>query len=459
MFFRLACLIMVPSLLLASCAPETPADTDTIAAPEDPVITTEKAAKTDVSASVTEADQLPDPFETHFPWDTTNADIQTTDSGLQYIVLRSSDGSGEKPGLNDRATVHYDGRLAVDGSKFDSSYDRGSPATFGVTQVIPGWTEALQLMKPGDDWMVYLPSEIAYGERGTPGGPIGPNADLVFRVNLVETVKDTTPGADIFDQNLPWDPDRTDIKTLENGLQYVALKTGDSGQNSPTIEDQVSQQFEIRLASNGRRIDSTFAGAGAQTLAVGSVIPGWSAALQAMRPGDDWLCYLPAELAFGERGTPGGPIGPNEDIVMRISLEKIVVPEVSDTNAWEQYTPWNSEAENVTKTASGLEYIVLQSGDTSGQKPTPANRVEVYYEGKLTTGETFDSAYQRGESIEFGVTQVIPGWTEALQLMVPGDRWLVYIPSEIAYGQTPRPGGIIKPGDDLIFEMQLVSVR
>ena len=144
---------------------------------------------------------------------------------------------------------------------------------------------------------------------------------------------------------------------------------------------------------------------------------------------------------------------------MRINVQEVVIPEVSDAAAWEKYTPWNSDNPDVLEADNGIEYVVLESGDPDGNSPTPSNSVEVYYEGRLTTGETFDSAYARGESIEFGVTRVISGWTETLQRMRPGDRWLVYIPSEKAYGQNPPPGAPIKAGDDLIFEMQLLSIR
>ena len=226
------------------------------------------------------------------------------------------------------------------------------------------------------------------------------------------------------------------------------LESGDESGPLVTIEDKVSQHFEIRLAENASRLDSSFGKPSPQTMSVARLLPAWSQALVSMRPGDDWLVHVPATET-----------GPTQDIVLRINLIDIVVPQVSDAAAWDKYTPWNSDASEVQKTASGLEYIVLEAGDTAGTSPTTADTVEVYYEGRLTTGETFDSAYARGESIEFGVTRVIAGWTEALQLMRPGDRWLVYIPSEIAYGQNPRPGGLIKPGDDLIFEMQLVGVR
>ncbi len=111
--------------------------------------------------------------------------ITTTESGLQYEVL--TEGTGPKPTAEDRVRVHYHGTL-IDGTVFDSSVERGEPAVFGVGQVIPGWTEALQLMPVGSKWKIYLPAGIAYGERGA-GQDIGPNSALIFEVELLEIVK------------------------------------------------------------------------------------------------------------------------------------------------------------------------------------------------------------------------------------------------------------------------------
>jgi FKBP-type peptidyl-prolyl cis-trans isomerase len=108
--------------------------------------------------------------------------VTTTESGLQYEVLTTGDGAS--PSAEDSVTVHYTGTL-IDGTVFDSSVERGEPATFGVSQVIPGWTEALQLMSVGDKLRLVIPSELAYGPRGS-GAKIGPNSILVFEVELIK---------------------------------------------------------------------------------------------------------------------------------------------------------------------------------------------------------------------------------------------------------------------------------
>ena len=113
-------------------------------------------------------------------------EVKVTESGMQYEVLQ--EGDGPIPDADDRVRVHYHGTL-IDGTVFDSSVERGEPAVFCVTQVIPGWTEALQMMPAGSKWKIYLPSDLAYGERGA-GGDIGPNETLIFEVELLEIVEE-----------------------------------------------------------------------------------------------------------------------------------------------------------------------------------------------------------------------------------------------------------------------------
>ena len=111
--------------------------------------------------------------------------VKTTASGLQYEVL--TEGSGAKPGKTDMVKVHYTGSL-LNGQVFDSSVQRGEPAQFGVHQVIPGWTEALQMMSVGSKYKLYIPARLAYGENGA-GDRIPPNATLIFEVELLDIVK------------------------------------------------------------------------------------------------------------------------------------------------------------------------------------------------------------------------------------------------------------------------------
>lgn len=111
--------------------------------------------------------------------------VKVLPSGLQYEVL--VEGNGKKPTEKDRVRCHYEGTL-IDGTVFDSSYKRGEPAVFGVTQVIQGWVEALQLMTEGSKWRLYIPYELAYGEQGA-GGAIPPYSALIFDVELIEVVK------------------------------------------------------------------------------------------------------------------------------------------------------------------------------------------------------------------------------------------------------------------------------
>jgi FKBP-type peptidyl-prolyl cis-trans isomerase len=116
----------------------------------------------------------------------------------------------------------------------------------------------------------------------------------------------------------------------------------------------------------------------------------------------------------------------------------------------------NKKREGVVTTASGLQYEILTQG--AGPKPTSSQTVKVHYEGTLIDGTVFDSSYRRGEPIEFGVTQVIPGWVEAFQLMSVGSKWKLYIPSDLAYGEYGAPGAI-GPNETLIFTVELLGVR
>lgn len=122
----------------------------------------------------------------------------------------------------------------------------------------------------------------------------------------------------------------------------------------------------------------------------------------------------------------------------------------------EKFLEENKAKSGVVTTASGLQYTILKEG--KGEKPTAASQVKVHYHGTLVDGTVFDSSVDRGEPSTFGVGRVIKGWTEGLQLMPVGSKFKFYIPQELAYGATPRPGGAIKPFMPLIFEVELLEI-
>ena len=258
---------------------------------------------------------------------------------------------------------------------------------------------------------------------------------------------------------IPWDPDRAEVQTTESGLQYVIVREGEEGGDMPGPRDRVSVMYDGRL-TDGTVFDSSYARGSTSTFGVDQVISGWTEGLQLMSLGDEYIFYIPTELGYGDNPRPGGVIKPGDDLIFRVELRQVVKapePRPTDDEAWAKYTPWNSDLPEVVKTGTGLEYVVLASGDEAGTSPQSNDRVVVYYEGRFDQGGgVFDSAFKRGEAAMFPANRVIPAWVEALQLMKPGDRWLVHAPSNLAYG--PNGNGPIPPNAALNSEVELMDV-
>ena len=165
--------------------------------------------------------------------------VVTLPSGLQYKVVEA--GSGATPGATDKVTVHYRGTL-LDGTEFDSSYSRNEPSSFTLNQVIRGWQEGLQLMNPGAHWELYIPSEMAYGSRGTRSG-IGPDETLIFDVKLVSIEKTAPVPAPAARQPITSDIIKVPSKEeLEKGAKIEILKKED-------VEREVAKQKEKEAAN------------------------------------------------------------------------------------------------------------------------------------------------------------------------------------------------------------------
>lgn len=144
--------------------------------------------------------------------------------------------------------------------------------------------------------------------------------------------------------------------------------------------------------------------------------------------------------------------------VIREEMTKVqAIKEKELAKDGEAFLAENAKREEVTVTESGLQYEVINSGDTSGVKPAVNSKVKTHYHGTLISGDVFDSSVDRGQPIEFAVNGVIAGWTEALQLMVPGDKWKLFIPHHLAYGPQGA-GAAIGPYQALVFEVELLDI-
>lgn len=261
-----------------------------------------------------------DPFATLYPWNHDWKQVEKTETGLEYIVIRKGDGKGPHPSPADRVEVHYDGRLASNGEQFDSSYG-DEPVVFRLNTLLPGWVEGIQLMQPGDEFMFFIPSDLGYGERGAPSGMPPPGADLLFRVELRNVIPAVAPDPGAWAKVTPWPTDSADVVRTSSGLEYLVIESGPTGDEPPTDRDFGIVHFEGRL-EDGSVVGSTFESQNTEIFPIAQLTPGWAEALKLMRKGDHWMVRIPAHLMYGAEGD--GRIPPNATVVWEVRLEDIV---------------------------------------------------------------------------------------------------------------------------------------
>jgi peptidylprolyl isomerase len=265
--------------------PEPPPPAATTAKPPEPAMPNQIPAPSDVAAPP--------------------ADATKTASGLAYKVLTPGTGT-EHPSAADRVTVNYTG-WTTDGKMFDSSVARGQPATFGLNQVIAGWTEGLQLMTQGEKARIWIPEALAY--KGQPGRPAGM---LVFDVELISIKKAPAP--------IPAPPDvaapPADAKKTPSGLAYKVLQKG-TGTTHPAATSRVTVNY-TGWTTDGKMFDSSVTRGQPATFALNQVIKGWTEGVQLMTEGEKARFWIPQDLAY--QGRPGPPAGM---LVFDIELIKI----------------------------------------------------------------------------------------------------------------------------------------
>lgn len=255
--------------------------------------------------------------------------FEVTGKTIEYIVLKKGDGSGPKPGRTDQVTVMYDGRLASNGTQFDSSYLRGEPATFVLNQVIAGWTEGLQEMRAGDEFMFWIPSPLGYGENGA-GSDIPADADLMFRVELQKVTPAATSDAAAWAKITPWPTDSGDVMRTATGLEYLVIQKGDAAEEPAGPQDYAVVHFRGQL-EDGSEVASTFESQQPQIFPIEQLVAGWAETLQMMRPGDRWMVRMPAALMYGEEGD--GRIPPSASVVFEILVNEVIRIPAADAAA------------------------------------------------------------------------------------------------------------------------------
>lgn len=229
-----------------------------------------------------------------------------------------------------------------------------------------------------------------------------------------------------------------DAVKAASGLASTVLQVG-SGTTHPTDADAVRVHY-TGWTTDGNMFDSSVLRGQAAVFPLNRVIPGWTEGVQLMVTGEKRRFWIPEHLAY-----KGNSRGPQGQLVFDIELLEILSAPSAPADV-------AAPPADVLRTASGLASKVLKTG-TGSVHPTAANRVEVHYSGWTTDGKLFDSSVQRGQSVTFGLGQVIAGWKEGVQLMVEGEKRRLWIPEELAYKGNPKA-----PQGMLVFDVELIKI-
>ncbi|KAG0524419.1 hypothetical protein BDA96_07G209600 [Sorghum bicolor] len=341
--------------------------------------------------------------------------------GLKKKLLKEGEG-WETPEVGDEVEVHYTGTL-LDGTKFDSSRDRGDPFKFklGQGQVIKGWDQGIKTMKKGENAVFTIPPELAYGASGSPP-TIPPNATLQFDVEL-----------------LSW----TSVKDIckDGGIFKKILKEGEKWEN-PKDPDEVLVKYEARL-EDGTVVSKS---EGVEfTVKDGYFCPALAKAVKTMKKAEKVLLTVKPQYGFGEKGRPAageeGGVPPNA--TLHIDLELV---------SWKTVTEIGDDKKILKK--------VLKEGE-GYERPNEGAVVEVKITGKLQDGTVFTKKGHDEEPFKFKTDEeeVIDGLDRAVLNMKKGEVALVTIPPEYAFGSTESKQdlAVVPPNSTVVYEVELVS--
>ena len=350
------------------------------------------------------------------------ADAIKTATGLAYKKLKVNE-QGRAIAPTDLVKLHYTG-WTTDGHMFDTSTDSPDPVIFTPENLISGMNEAITLAKVGEKVRAWIPQDLAY--KGQPGAPAGM---LVFDFDIVDVVTPVMPP-----KNAP-----EDAVKLPSGVVYKVVKSS-PGAKAIDETDLVELDFAGWVQEDGKRFHSSLEMNEPLAAPVNTMFPAWKEVLPKVHVGDQVQIWTPQEHGIDPEGN---------------SLKGTLIFDVKVLSSQAMPQPpadVASPGADTQKTASGIAWRILKKG-TGTVHPKATSRVKVHYSGWTTDGVMFDSSVARGTPIEFGLDQVIAGWTEAVQLMVAGEKRLVWIPEELAYkGREGAPAGM------LVFEIELIDI-
>lgn len=248
------------------------------------------------------------------------------------------------------------------------------------------------------------------------------------------------------------------VQSTESGIYYTLENPGD-GNGSPSMTDQITAHYHGTLL-NGDVFDSSVDRGQPFSFKLGGVVKGWQQSIPLLSKGGKGKFLIPSGLAYGSRGS-GGKIPPNSPLMFEIELIDFEDPSVAEAarvgeqdKAIMEYATANNL--KLEKTEKGVFYMIEKEGNGK-DFPDISNTLKVHYHGTLLDGTVFDSSVDRGESIEFPLGRVIPGWQDAIPLLSKGGKGKFIIPSRLAYGG--RPAGKIPPHSILIFDVELIDFK
>jgi FKBP-type peptidyl-prolyl cis-trans isomerase len=396
--------------------------------------------------------------------------IQTTASGLQYQVIK--EGEGERPTLKSKVVTHYTGTL-MDGKVFDSSIERGQPATFPLNAVIQGWQEGIPLMKKGSRYRLFVPATLGYGENSPSSIP--PNSVLIFDVELIDVMEEDVATSDAkgkrsysYGYMIGKSLERIDFSAAEKSpnqfVQGFAKGFEAKGQDIAVIENLLKARMEAgeptKDAEAAKKIAfgigfSSAAGIATQIGALSAdfdfnaVSVGYSSALkgeESQFSDDEMNAFLKSYFEPKQ-----------QEAKAKMELQQQAS---SSTNiiAGEKFMQENAKKEGVITMDNGMQYMIIEAGAKDDVRASLEDKVTTHYHGTLIDGTVFDSSVDRGEPATFPLNGVIKGWQEGIPLMPVGSKYRFFIPSNLAYGDRAM-GASIAPGSTLIFEVELMKIN